>query len=169
MEEKLLDASFVLIQALIRSPEQGPFFLIMWSLIWVKTLETLRGSASISSKFVNGRIASSSSKFVNGRIASSSKFVNGHINGTFVSGHTFNLSQKTLSSLEIKLSEKGLGFSRTLSSINEVDLGRGIPDFSRKNGFSEMEGRKMLVKHSSWRVSPLLILQKERLPLEVYF
>ena len=34
--------------------------------------------------------------------------------------------------LEIKVLEKGLGFSPTPSSINEVDLRRDISDFSRK-------------------------------------
>ena len=37
-----------------------------------------------------------------------------------------------MSPLEIKVSEKTLGFSPTPSSINEVDLCRGISDFSRK-------------------------------------
>ena len=32
------------------------------------------------------------------------------------------------------------------------------------NGFSEMKGKKMLVKHLSLRVSSLGILQKKRLP-----
>ena len=44
----------------------------------------------------------------------------------------FNLSQKTLSSLEIEILEKELGISPTPSSINEVDLRRNISDFSRK-------------------------------------
>ena len=63
----------------------------------------------------------------------------------------FNLVQKTLSPLEIKVLEKGLGFSPT-PSINEVDLHRDL------NGFLEMKGRKMLVKHPNLRVSPLGIL-----------
>ena len=75
----------------------------------LETLETLCGSSSSSSKFVDGRIK-----------------------GNFVSDYVFNLSQKTLSPLEIKVLEKGLGFSPTPSSINEVDLRRDISDFSRK-------------------------------------
>ena len=59
--------------------------------------------------------------------------------------------------MEIKVLEKGLGFSPTPSSINEVDLHRDL------NGFLEMKGRKMLVKHSNLRVSPLGILRKEHL------
>ena len=75
----------------------------------LETLETLCGSASTSSKFIDDRIK-----------------------GNFVSDYVFNLSQKTLSPLEIKVLEKGLGFSPTPSSINEVDLRRDISDFTRK-------------------------------------
>ena len=75
----------------------------------LETLETLCGSASTSSKFVDGRNK-----------------------GNFVSDYVFNLSQKTLLPLEIKVLEKGLGFFLTPSSINEVDLCRGISDCSRK-------------------------------------
>ena len=50
----------------------------------------------------------------------------------FVYDYVFNLSQKTLSPLEIKVLEKGLEFSPTPSSINEVDLRRVISDFTRK-------------------------------------
>ena len=74
----------------------------------LETLETLCGSASTSSKFVDGRIK-----------------VN------FVSDYVFNLSQKTLPPLEMKVLEKGLWFSPT-PSINEVDLRRDISYFSRK-------------------------------------
>ena len=49
-----------------------------------------------------------------------------------LSEYIFNLSQKTLSPLEIKVLEKGLGFSPATFSINEVDLRRDISDFSRK-------------------------------------
>ena len=45
-----------------------------------------------------------------GSASTSSKFIDGHIKENFVSDFVFNLSQKTLSSLEIKLLEKGLGF-----------------------------------------------------------
>ena len=51
---------------------------------------------------------------------------------TFVSDYVFNLSQKTLSPLEIKVLEKGLGFSLTPSSIYEVDLCRDIPILAEK-------------------------------------
>ena len=67
----------------------------------LETLEAFCGSASTSSKFVDGRIK-----------------------GNFVSGYVFNLSQKTLSPLEIKVLEKALGFSPTPPSIIEVDLRR---------------------------------------------
>ena len=53
----------------------------------LETLATLCGSASTNSKFVDGRIK-----------------------GIFVSDHVFNLSQKTLPPLEIKVLEKELGF-----------------------------------------------------------
>ena len=66
----------------------------------LETLETLRGGASTSRKFVDGRIK-----------------------GTFVSDYVFNLSE-TLSPSEIQILEKRLGFSPTSSSINEVDLRR---------------------------------------------
>ena len=75
----------------------------------METLETLCESASTSSEFVDGRVK-----------------------GMFVSDYVFNLSQKTLSPSEIKVLEKGLGFSPTPSSINEVDLSQDISDFSRK-------------------------------------
>ena len=75
----------------------------------LETLETLCGSASTSSKFVDGSIK-----------------VN------FVSDYVFNLSQKTLPPLEIKVLERRLRFSPTPSSINEVDLHRDISDISRK-------------------------------------
>ena len=67
-----------------------------------------------------------------GSESTSSKFIDGHIKANFVSDYVFNLSQKTLSLLEIKVLEKGLGFSPTPSSINEVDLHRDISDFSGK-------------------------------------
>ena len=74
----------------------------------LETLETLCGSTSTSSRFVDGRI---------------------QVN--FVSDYVFNLSQKTLPPLEMKVLEKGLWFSPT-PSINEVDLRRDISYFSRK-------------------------------------
>ena len=77
----------------------------------LETLETLCGGASTSSKFVDSRIKEN-----------------------FVSDYVFNLSPKTFSPLEIKVLEKGLGFSPTPSSINEVDLRSGNSDFSRKMG-----------------------------------
>ena len=94
----------------------------------LETLVTLCGSASASSKFVDGRI-----------------------NGTFVSDYVFNLNLKTLSPLEIKVLEKGLGFSPTSPSINEVDLRRAI---------SDLTGRKILVKHPSLIVVPLGISKR---------
>ena len=109
----------------------------------LETLETLCGSASTSSKFVDGRIK-----------------------GNFVSDYVFNLSQKTLSPLEIKVLEKGLGFSPTPSSINEVDLRRDISDFSRKmrcKWFFRNERQENISEIPSLRVSPLGILQRERL------
>ena len=108
-----------------------------------ETLETLCRSASASSKFLDGRIK-----------------------GTFVSDYVFNLNQKTLSPSEIKVVEKGLEFSPTPSSVNEVDLGRDISDFSRRircKCFFKNESQEILVQHPSLRVSPLGILQKEHL------
>ena len=73
-----------------------------------------------------------------GSASTSNKFVDGPIKGNFVSGYVFNLSQKTLSPLETKVLEKGLGFSPTPSSINvhlqsiKVHLHRDISHFSRK-------------------------------------
>ena len=46
--------------------------------------------------------------------------------------NVFNLSQKTLSPSKTKVLEKGLGFSPTSSSINEVDVRIEISSFSRK-------------------------------------
>ena len=66
-----------------------------------------------------------------GSATTSSKFVDGSIKGNFAPCYVFNLSQKTLSPLEIKVLEKGLGFSPT-PSINETDLRRDISEFSRK-------------------------------------
>ena len=75
----------------------------------LETLETLCGSGSASSKFVNGCIKE-----------------------TFFPDFVFNLSQKTLPPSEMKVLKKGLGFSLTPFSINIVDLRRDISDFSRK-------------------------------------
>ena len=44
----------------------------------------------------------------------------------------FNLSKKVLSKTAIKVLVKGLGFSPTLSFINEADLQRAFDDFVRK-------------------------------------
>ena len=46
--------------------------------------------------------------------------------------NVFNLSQKTLSPSKTKVLEKGLAFSPTSSSINEVDLRIEISSFSRR-------------------------------------
>ena len=51
---------------------------------------------------------------------SCSKFVNGHINRTFVSDYVFNLTQKTLLPLEKKVLEKGLVFSPTPSETSLI-------------------------------------------------
>ena len=58
--------------------------------------------------------------------------MDGRIKGTFVSNYVFNLSQNTLSLLEIKVLPKGLWFSSTPSLINEIDLCRDISGFNRK-------------------------------------
>ena len=89
-----------------------------------------------------------------GSASTSSKFVDGRIKGNFVSDYVFNLSQKTLSTLEIKVLEKGLGFSPTPSSINEVDLRREISDFSRKmrcKWFFRNERNKNVSKKSEFK------------------
>ena len=54
------------------------------------------------------------------------------IKGSFSSDSVFNLSKKVLSKTEIKVPDKGLGFSPTPSSINEADLQRDFDDFARK-------------------------------------
>ena len=54
------------------------------------------------------------------------------IKGSFSSDSVFNLSRKVLSKTEIKILEKGLGFSPTPSSINEADLQRDFDDLARK-------------------------------------
>ena len=54
------------------------------------------------------------------------------IKGSFSSDSVFNLSKKVLSKTEIKILEKGLGFSPTPSFINEADLQRDFDDFARK-------------------------------------
>ena len=86
----------------ISQVSKSDLYLTQGDQSFLKTLETLCGSA------------------------------NGHIKGNFVSEYIFNLSQKTLAPLEIKVLEKGLGFSPATFSINEVDLRRDISDFSRK-------------------------------------
>ena len=95
--------------SLISEASESDYDLTQGDQSLLETLVTLCGSASASSKFVDGRI-----------------------NGTFVSDYVFNLSLKALSPLEIKVLEKELGFSPTSSSINEVDLRRAISDFSGK-------------------------------------
>ena len=57
---------------------------------------------------------------------------NGRLRCYFCSEVVFNLSHKVLSDLEIELLDKGLGFSPTLSFINEAGLKRDFADFSRK-------------------------------------
>ena len=52
--------------------------------------------------------------------------------GSFSSDSVNNLSKKVLSETEIKVLEKGLGFSPTPSFINEADLQRDFDDFARK-------------------------------------
>ena len=54
------------------------------------------------------------------------------IKGSFSSDSVFNLSKEVLSKTEIKVLEKGLGFSPTPSFINEADLQRDFYDFARK-------------------------------------
>ena len=54
------------------------------------------------------------------------------IKGSFSSDSVFNLSKKALSKTEIKVLEKGLAFSPTLSFIIEADLQRDFDDFTRK-------------------------------------
>ena len=76
---------------------KSDFNLIRGDQSLLETLETLCGSASASAKFVGSLIM-----------------------GSFVSVYVFNLSQKTLSPSEMKLLEKGFGFSPIPSSINEV-------------------------------------------------
>ena len=95
--------------SLISQVSESDLYLTQGYQSLLETLETLCGSSSSSSKFVDGRIK-----------------------GNFVSDYVFNLSQKTLSPLETKVLERGLRFSPTPSSINEVDLHRDISDFSRK-------------------------------------
>ena len=50
------------------------------------------------------------------------------IKGSFSSDSVFNLSKKVLCKTEIKVLEKGLGFSPTPSFINEADLQRDFDD-----------------------------------------
>ena len=83
----------------ISQVSESDLYLIQGDWLLLKTLEILCGGASTSSKFADGRIK-----------------------GNFVSDCVFNLSQKTLSSLEIKVPEKGLGFSPTSSSFDEIDF-----------------------------------------------
>ena len=52
--------------------------------------------------------------------------------GSFSYDSVFNLNKKVLSKTEIKVLEKGLGFSPTPSFINEADLQRDFDDFARK-------------------------------------
>ena len=59
-------------------------------------------------------------------MSTSSKFVDDHIKGAFVSDYVFNLSQKTLSPLQTKVLEN-IQFS-----IDEVDLCKDISNFSSK-------------------------------------
>ena len=56
----------------------------------------------------------------------------GRTKGSFSSDSVFNLSKNVLSETEIKVLEKGIGFSPTPSFINEADLQRDFDDFARK-------------------------------------
>ena len=54
------------------------------------------------------------------------------IKGSFSSDFILNLSKTVLSKTEIKVLEKGLGFSATPLFINEADLQRDFDYFARK-------------------------------------
>ena len=69
---------------------------------------------------------------LHGSASTISKFVGDQIKGNFVSDYVLNLSQQTLSPLEIKVLEKVLGFSSTPSSINESSKRRA---FTTRNLF----------------------------------
>ena len=103
--------------------------------------------------------------------SANSKFVVGCIKGNFVSDYVFNLHQKTSSPSEMKVLEKGLGFSPSHSSVNEADLPRNISDFTRKTRckwFFGYKGRGMSVKHPSLRVRLPGILQRGFIFLFIY-
>ena len=57
------------------------------------------------------------------------------IKGSFSSDSVFDLSKKVLSKTEIKVPEKGLGFSPTPSSINEADLQRVFHELARNSRY----------------------------------
>ena len=82
-------------------------------------------------------------------MSANSKFEDGRSKGTFVSDYVFNLSQENLSLLQIKVLEKRLQSSPTLSSINEVDLQRCISSIRRKMRWFFRNERQENVSESS--------------------
>ena len=76
------------------------------------------------------------------------------IKGSFSSDSVFNMSKKVLSKTEIKVLEKGLGFSPILSFINEADLQRDFDDFARKmrcNWYFRNESQDILSEVSTYK------------------
>ena len=56
---------------------------------------------------------------------------NGRLNGYFCSDIVFNLNRKVLTDLEISYLGKGLGFSPTVTFVNEADLKREFANLAR--------------------------------------
>ena len=56
------------------------------------------------------------------------------LKGYFCADPVFNLSQKALTEIKIKVLERGLGFVPTPNLINEADLRRDLKNFRRKIG-----------------------------------
>ena len=59
--------------------------------------------------------------------------INERLEGYFCSKTVLNLSKKVLTETEIRVLEKGLGFTRTPTEINETDLRADFNEFARKN------------------------------------
>ena len=56
------------------------------------------------------------------------------LKGYFCADPVFNLGQKALTEIKIKVLERGLGFAPTPNLINEADLRRDLKNFRRKIG-----------------------------------
>ena len=79
----------------------------------------------------------------------------------FCSNTVFNVSNRILTDIEIKVLEKGLGFAPILRKINEPELRQDFAEFCRqrtRSGYSEKNvHHSFIVKNKNFTKNPLFI------------